>query len=915
MTNNWQKQKGFFLFAILLVSLFSSLLIINAPTVKAEGTNLVLNPSFEDGVGDNATYWGYTVTSTAISHRVNTEYHTGSWSYEFWANASASCYSDYLAVTEGTSYAFDCWIKTLFPIDEAGPGFYIAVMQKNGTTETTNMVINDYVKTTQDWGRYTVAFTVPEGYDYSLVRIRLNFGLTTNTGNDGATVWTDDFSIKALPAANYESGNLIGNPDFETGVDDSMSGWAAVIAANLNYTVYRSNTQAQNGTYSLETYTIRNSVNVYSEYFDVTEDYYYYLTFYAMTNFSIPETGTGYTCALQIRNTTNVYTIAYSTFVKTNTSWTQYTVLYQVPSGYSYTQMRVRVTLSIPANFDLGAICYTDNMSVISFPLIDERSLVPNFNFENGDGANAYGWTYTDTSTMKKYRSTDDKHEGSYSYYTYLNSSDYAEGYSYRFTVVGGAWYNVSFWAKTVFPTTETGAGFYVALRAKNSTTEITAATSTFIAASTDWTFYSYIMQIPDDGDYTLGRIRVTMKITDNIGTGAYSFVDEVTVLPAVYSLVVSQGLVIPETSLPETVDFQAYFVNYTAVTDLTDADFKVYLDDTELTVTSCAFNTTTQLYDISVTMPIVAVGKYMLKIEYGDTFSSNFKGVNIYDTSETFTFIQLTDLHLTAFTVAAEIRLNGTLQAIQSYNPDFILYTGDMAAPQNNLNRLFNILYAIDFATPIIFVNGNHEKETANAYLTDSVRYFESNVTSFGIEYPYSFEYGNFHFTGLDTGVFPFASDGNISDAQYAWLQNDLADTGKTNIVFMHHPLYFGGVNYWSDDVVASNIMGVFESSNVTYVYSGHLHANDVSILNSVYYVTTTSASNNTVYGGVEPYGYAGFRVVNVIDGVVASYFVHQTHSYYSGNLLDANFTDVNGVPMALIGKINGVPIQAFYQ
>ena len=77
------------------------------------------------------------------------------------------------------------------------------------------------------------------------------------------------------------------------------------------------------------------------------------------------------------------------------------------------------------------------------------------------------------------------------------------------------------------------------------------------------------------------------------------------------------------------------------------------------------------------------------------------------------------------------------------------------------------------------------------------------------------------FDFFFLDTG------NGTLGGKQIENLERELAASSRPKLVFMHYPLYAGGIFYFAlDDVEErSRLVSDFAKSNVKYVFEGHKH------------------------------------------------------------------------------------------
>jgi hypothetical protein len=369
------------------------------------------------------------------------------------------------------------------------------------------------------------------------------------------------------------------------------------------------------------------------------------------------------------------------------------------------------------------------------------------------------------------------------------------------------------------------------------------------------------------------------------IGNGASAWTDNVVVKPQIRSVICSQPFLLDYEKLPSTLNFSAQFINCTINPSLDTNDFTVKLNEQNLTVRSVAYNETTQLYDITVNLPSLQKDKHILKILFGSEESLNFKGVNVYQYTGNFSFIHWTDIHYDPPDRGYESQLNTTLQLLKNANPEFIIMTGDMHSSEAYYQRFYAIMNSMNFDIPIFFTCGNHEKADV-ATLNDAILYMGEKKPLLEIEYPFTFNYGNYHFICLDSGVFPYSSKGNISDTQYDWIKSDLqSNQGKQLVAFMHHPLYFSGRSmFWLNMTIASSIRKLFSDYGIIATFAGHAHRSDVSELRGTTYYTTVSGCNDTHWVGKEPFPPSGFRTIEIVNNAIVSAPVTDLFSYYTG-------------------------------
>jgi predicted phosphodiesterase len=563
--------------------------------------------------------------------------------------------------------------------------------------------------------------------------------------------------------------------------------------------------------------------------------------------------------------------------------------------------------------------------------LTDTNNIQPNGNFEEGSADIAFGWSYENNVSAKAYRVNSSFYEGCYSYYLWTNSSC-VETSSHGFNFVEGQSYALTYYAKTSFSNKEAtpSEGYVVQIVVENATSEMTIYSSVPVKVTTDWTKYCHNWVMPIGYNLTKAFLKISLSLGSNPENviGAESWTDSILITPFapdgslpsplspssyssssspsgnsyasvnlsksiiadanIASVIVSEPFLIEYKDLPCNLQFSIYF---NTLKSITTGDFNIELDNQALDVDSFAYNASTGMYDVTAKLPVVTIGNYMLKVVCDSQESLNFKGVGIYQYTGSFHVIHLTDIH---FKLAIEDQITRTFKMVKEENPDFVLLTGDIHGSQENYIRFFSTLDSLGFNIPIFFTMGNHEKESLSMIDT-AVLFFGQNSSRFGTEYPFSFDYGNFHFIGLDSSVYPFQSSGNISDNQYAWLLNDIKNNQNKHLVaFYHHPLYFQQqTEYdWIDFKVQAKLRNLFVSFNITS-FTGHAHRSDLSILNETQFFNTVSVINDTHWVGGEPYPPGGYRTVYIVNEVIVSSSIQQTFSYYTGEFVGGKITD----------------------
>ena len=203
-----------------------------------------------------------------------------------------------------------------------------------------------------------------------------------------------------------------------------------------------------------------------------------------------------------------------------------------------------------------------------------------------------------------------------------------------------------------------------------------------------------------------------------------------------------------------------------------------------------------------------------------------NFSSVGTFTTADTgsdFSFLLVSDTQ--GFT-ARNFEIWGNLSEIAadmfpSY--DFIIHMGDAVEDGKNLYQwqmFFNSAESIVRSSTIIDVAGNQDKKYTLLHYTNGS---EDNRTALVSGY-YSFDWGNVHFSVLNTGD----GDKDLAKSQIKWLKKDLeAAADKTKIILIHKAPYSNANHYNDEEILAirEQIMPVATEYNVSLVLQGHDH------------------------------------------------------------------------------------------
>jgi hypothetical protein len=168
---------------------------------------------------------------------------------------------------------------------------------------------------------------------------------------------------------------------------------------------------------------------------------------------------------------------------------------------------------------------------------------------------------------------------------------------------------------------------------------------------------------------------------------------------------------------------------------------------------------------------------------------------------------------------------------------PDFVLQTGDMVADGND-SSLWPIFFDIEKEllrrTAFFPALGNHERHT---------HYFESIFQ--GDPY-YSFDWGNAHFTVIDSDIqnaAPYERGQSLYwNEQVRWIEEDLSAHQKADYRFVmaHHPPFTAVASRQGNNPHMTALTPMFEKYHVSAAFFGHDHNYQHYLKNGIHYVVT---------------------------------------------------------------------------
>jgi predicted phosphodiesterase len=208
----------------------------------------------------------------------------------------------------------------------------------------------------------------------------------------------------------------------------------------------------------------------------------------------------------------------------------------------------------------------------------------------------------------------------------------------------------------------------------------------------------------------------------------------------------------------------------------------------------------------------------------------------------------------------------------MRALEPDFVLHLGDVIYPDGQAEGydpwFFDPYAGVLDRAPVFPVLGNHDYISSRGQPYLEAFYLPANNPEQSERY-YSFDWGNAHFTALDSNQ-RFEPDSD----ERRWLEADLAASDALwKFVFFHHALYTTGPHGHDGYVIPlrDTLAPLFEQYGVDFVFAGHDHTYERSTPRRDY----APASDGVVYivsGG----GGAGLYAVGASPFTAFSASVH---------------------------------------
>ena len=279
----------------------------------------------------------------------------------------------------------------------------------------------------------------------------------------------------------------------------------------------------------------------------------------------------------------------------------------------------------------------------------------------------------------------------------------------------------------------------------------------------------------------------------------------------------------------------------------------------------------------------------YSLEVTADGSTGLEYNAICIRETfPDNFTFVHMTDTHVNNESFD---QVQQCFREINLIHPDFVLITGDLV--HESCPEQYEMLIELirELRVPAYLVMGNHDYTNLFGFNNDPIYYLEY-ITPIR---DYSFDFGNHHFVGMDSGHtvdWPYNTGSGFTDEQMRWLEGDLwaHRQSRSRFIFMHHPAVdFTGLTIKNN---REEFIALSEEYGVDMTLSGHTHWDAVYDKNGnkkegdVGWVNGTKFLQTTASGMKSPlYAFAGYRLLRVASGELDTY----TYDYDANGARDA--------------------------
>lgn len=557
-------------------------------------------------ITDSKYKWAhYAVDTGGYMQFDNTQYKTGNYSLKLTKQSAGGFVTAGTMRADGLLYAQESgipalpltiytvgyWMKTEYISGSALSGASVRVSEYDGKGGriTVNAISVTQVNTTTDWTYYSASFTTLTTTRY--LNIRPSIVVNDGSANLNMNAWFDDITLVKSPiqtrnvptklTLSEPSENLLYNSDFESAptftaattttarwIDGTAGGsltntYGWLTSFNNSCSVQFDTTEKFSGTSSMKVSTTgaNAAAQVIStvlptssstSYIDILPNTQYRVTFKMKTNLISGDSRGAFLRFSQFDSAKTASLGVDSTYVKTTTDWTTYTITFVTSPVAYYGQIKLFVyAQDAPATLLMDA--WFDDIQVIKLipPRKTPDNLLSNGNFEYAppftaaqtssgwiDGTAGgslstgyqYGWGLNRSGTATaQYDSTEKKFGTNSLKLSTLAVASYAEVNKYGSTsapyykasvipALPNTTYTVTWWMKTNYVSGDSSQGATVGFIEWNgafSATTFNSGPGATIKTTTDWTQYSFTVTTAS----TTRFVNVQPRIYGHTGT------------------------------------------------------------------------------------------------------------------------------------------------------------------------------------------------------------------------------------------------------------------------------------------------------------------------------------------------------------------------------------------------------------
>ncbi|ALO15004.1 flagellar basal body rod modification protein [Salinivirga cyanobacteriivorans] len=329
---------------------------------------------------------------------------------------------------------------------------------------------------------------------------------------------------------------------------------------------------------------------------------------------------------------------------------------------------------------------------------------------------------------------------------------------------------------------------------------------------------------------------------------------------------------------------------------------------EVDLEITSNTYDATLDKWTLQTTVPAVEFFElYDLEVSANDLVTDTAaNAVRILDQYKTdYYFVHITDAHLPGHTFWGDpgyetddteiADMEAVIEDINLINPEFVLFTGDVLneGEMEDFECLRHHTKVVEllqqFEVPVYVVPGNHDlggweatPPSQGTARRDWWRFFGWRqriippVQEAYYTHDYSFDYGNVHFTGLESSdnydgyMYEVYGEKGFIPSQLTWLSSDLAAAGnKTKVLFYHYD--------FNDDIDLTSL-------GADMALWGHTHS-DTDDYTHPYNIGTDNICDET----------SAYRVIRVSDGTLTPESTVYARDFGDNQSLEVTFSAEN--------------------